>query len=240
MLSIDNLCAGYGVATVLHEVSLKIAARESVAIIGANGAGKSTLVRAICGLLPLSAGAITKDGQDFYTLPAHERPLRGVAAVLEGRHLFGEMTVEANLRLALDHGRQRAETKFDISFDEVLDLFPFMRGRRNARVELLSGGEQQMVAIGRALLLKPDVLILDEPSTGLAPKVVRDIVKVIASLRGRGLSLLLIEQNVAIAAENSDRAYVLSLGRIVRHIAGEEWTGGSATESLTEAYLGKH
>ena len=162
----------------------------------------------------------------------------GIAVVLEGRHLFGELSVEANLRLAEAKGAERTFTKFEYSVDEVLDLFPFMRNRRNALVEVLSGGEQQMVAIGRALLLKPELLVLDEPSTGLAPKVVRDIVRVISALRDRGMSLLLIEQNVAVAVESSDRAYVLSVGKIVDSIGAERWSSASTTEALAKTYLG--
>jgi ABC-type branched-subunit amino acid transport system ATPase component len=183
-------------------------------------------------------GSIFKDDLPIEKLPAYRRADLGIAVVLEGRHLFGELSVEANLRLAEAKGAERTATRFEYSVDEVLDLFPFMRSRRTAPVEVLSGGEQQMVAIGRALLLRPELLILDEPSTGLAPKVVRDIVRVISGLRDRGMSLLLIEQNVAVAAESSDRAYVLSVGKIVDTISPERWNSVSTAQALAKTYLG--
>jgi ABC-type branched-subunit amino acid transport system ATPase component len=242
MLRIDHIEAGYGGQPVLRGVSLSIDRNEAVALIGANGAGKSTLVRALCGLLPVSAGRILHEGKPIEGLPAHQRSQHGIAVVLEGRHLFGELTVRNNLELAAAHGKRTraaataAERRFSI--DQVLDLFPFMRGRLDAAVELLSGGEQQMVAIARALLLQPELLILDEPSTGLSPKVVRDIVGVMAQLRAGGMSVLLVEQNVALAAESSDRAYVMSLGRVVHEIRRGEWDGFRNNAALLKAYLG--
>src|ERR1700712_861858 len=238
VLCTRQLSAGYGKVPVLFEVDIDVGEGESVSIIGANGAGKSTLVRGICGLIPCMSGSILKDGSAIEKMPPYRRAGLGIAVVLEGRHLFGELSVEANLRLAEVKGTERTSAKFEYSVDEVVDLFPFMRGRRNAPVEVLSGGEQQMVAIGRALLLKPELLVLDEPSTGLAPKVVRDIVRVISGLRERGMSLLLIEQNVAVAAESSDRAYVLSVGKIVDSIAAERWNSASTADELARTYLG--
>jgi branched-chain amino acid transport system ATP-binding protein/nonpolar-amino-acid-transporting ATPase len=238
VLSTRQLSAGYGTVPVLFDVDIDVKEGESVSIIGANGAGKSTLVRAICGLIPCMKGSIFKDDLPIEKLPAHRRADLGIAVVLEGRHLFGELSVEANLRLAEAKGAERTATRFEYNIDEVLDLFPFMRSRRTAPVEVLSGGEQQMVAIGRALLLRPELLILDEPSTGLAPKVVRDIVRVISGLRDRGMSLLLIEQNVAVAAESSDRAYVLSVGKIVDTISPERWNSVSTAQALAKTYLG--
>jgi ABC-type branched-subunit amino acid transport system ATPase component len=238
VLSTRQLCAGYGSVPVLFDVDIDVKEGESVSIIGANGAGKSTLVRAICGLIPCMKGSVLKDNSPIEKLPAYRRADLGIAVVLEGRHLFGELSVESNLRLAEAKGAERTGTRFEYSVDEVLDLFPFMRSRRTAAVEVLSGGEQQMVAIGRALLLRPELLILDEPSTGLAPKVVRDIVCVISALRDRGMSLLLIEQNVAVAAASSDRAYVLSVGKIVDTIGPERWNSASTAEALAKTYLG--
>ncbi|HEV2510323.1 ABC transporter ATP-binding protein [Bosea sp. (in: a-proteobacteria)] len=238
MLSTYQLTAGYGAVPVLFDVEIEIRASESVAIIGANGAGKSTLVRTICGLLPTMAGCIEKEGRSIETLAAHGRAGLGIAVVLEGRHLFGELSLESNLRIAEAQGRKRKDVRFDFSFDDVLDLFPFMRARLDAPVGVFSGGEQQMVAIGRALLLKPDLLILDEPSTGLAPKVVREIVQVIQGLRRRGMSLLIIEQHVGVAAECSDRAYVLALGRVVDQLEPDRWHNRATTDDLAKAYLG--
>lgn len=222
----------------LRGVSLAIERNESVAIVGANGAGKSTLVRAICGLLPIARGRITQDGREIQGLPAYRRTQHGIAVVLENRHLFGELTVRNNLDLAAAHGARRGTLGRRFSLDDVVALFPFIRDRLSASVELLSGGEQQMVAIARALLLGPELLIMDEPSTGLAPKVVRDIVAVMATLREAGMSILLVEQNVALAAETSERAYVMSLGRIVHEIKRGEWAGFRGGEDLLRAYLG--
>lgn len=238
MLATRQLTAGYGAVPVLFDVDIEVADGESVSIIGANGAGKSTLVRAVCGLLPAMRGQILKSGAAIEKLPPHRRADLGIAVVLEGRHLFGELSLESNLRIAEAQGHKRRTPRFDLTFAEVLDLFPFMRERLDAPVGVFSGGEQQMVAIGRALLLKPDLLILDEPSTGLAPKVVREIVDVIQNLRRRGMSLLLIEQHVAVAAECSDRAYVLSLGKVVDEIGPERWNLKQTLDSLATAYLG--
>jgi branched-chain amino acid transport system ATP-binding protein/nonpolar-amino-acid-transporting ATPase len=245
MLSVENLEAGYGGLPVLKGVSVSIGRNESVALIGANGAGKSTLVRAICGLLPATSGKITHDGQGIHTLPPHLRTRHGIAVVLENRHLFGELTVRNNLDLAAAHGERHAVERRKIStanrkfnLDQVLDLFPFMRGRLDEAVELLSGGEQQMVAIARALLLNPELLILDEPSTGLSPKVVRDIVGVMAALREGGMSILLVEQNVALAAETSERAYVMALGRVVHEIERGKWDAFMDNDAVLKAYLG--
>jgi branched-chain amino acid transport system ATP-binding protein/nonpolar-amino-acid-transporting ATPase len=238
MLRVENLEAGYGGIPVLHDVSLAIERNEAVAIIGANGAGKSTLVRALCGLLPVSAGRITLDERAIQTLPAHARSQHGIAVVLENRHLFGELSVRNNLMLAAVHSGRRREGTRRFTLDQILDLFPFLRTRLGASVALLSGGEQQMVAIARALLLHPDLLIMDEPSTGLSPKVVRDIVGVMARLREGGMSILLVEQNVALAAETSERAYVMSLGRVVHEVRRGEWAGFMSDERLLRAYLG--
>ena len=243
MLRVEGMKAGYGGLPVLHGVSISVERNESVAIIGANGAGKSTLVRAICGLLPVAAGSVLHDGVPITAVPAHRRALHGIAVVLENRHLFGELTVRNNLDLAAMHGKRRFPRRPSVpdrrfGIDDVVELFPFMRDRLEAPVALLSGGEQQMVAIARALLLHPALLIMDEPSTGLSPKVVRDIVGVMARLREGGMSLLLVEQNVALAAEVSDRAYVMALGRIAHEIRPGEWDGFRRNEALLHAYLG--
>jgi branched-chain amino acid transport system ATP-binding protein/nonpolar-amino-acid-transporting ATPase len=244
MLAVEGLAAGYGGSPVLSDVCLAIGRNEAVGIIGANGAGKSTLVRAICGLLPASAGRILHHGTEIQARPAHARTRLGIAVVLENRHLFGELTVRNNLALAATHGERRrgasatAAASRRFSVDEVLALFPFMRGRLDAPVELLSGGEQQMVAIARALLLHPELLIMDEPSTGLSPKVVRDIVQVMGQLREGGMSILLVEQNVALAAQTCERAYVMALGRIVHEVKPGEWDGLREDERLLRAYLG--
>jgi ABC-type branched-subunit amino acid transport system ATPase component len=238
MLIVEGLSAGYGAVNVLSEVTIEVGHNESVAIVGANGAGKSTLVNAICGLIPTRRGRIVKDGREIHALPAHRRAELGIAVVLENRHLFGELSVRQNLELALTRGQIRKSADVQLGMEDVLELFPFMTERLDSAVDLLSGGEQQMIAIGRALLLKPDLLIMDEPSTGLAPKVVKAIVSVVASLRGRGMSLILVEQNVAVAEQNSDRAYVMSLGRVVKHVDRGGWSEFARSELVT-AYLGR-
>ena len=238
MLATRQLKAGYGAVPVLFDVDIDVRAGESVAIVGANGAGKSTLVRAVCGLIPTMRGVIEKEGRAIQSLPPHDRAGLGIAVVLEGRHLFGELSLESNLRIAETQGSKRRQARFDFGFEDVLALFPFMRARLDAPVGVFSGGEQQMVAIGRALLLKPDLLILDEPSTGLAPKVVREIVEVIQTVRRRGMSLLLIEQHVGVAAECSDRAYVMALGRIRQELTSQSWADQKSVDDLAKAYLG--
>jgi ABC-type branched-subunit amino acid transport system ATPase component len=237
LLRVESVDSGYGGIPILRQVTLSVGADESVAIIGANGAGKSTLVRALCGLLPLSSGSITMNGRPIGGLPAHRRVGEGIGVVLENRHLFGELTVRANLEIARVRGARRAVAR-PFSLDDVCELFPFMRERFDSAVALLSGGEQQMVAIARALLLQPELLVMDEPSTGLAPKILRHIAATVKTLRERGMAILLVEQNVALAAEIADRAYVMSLGRIVHEIQPGQWEGIMDDETVLHAYLG--
>src|SRR5262249_42496910 len=153
----EGLSAGYGEVNVLSDVSIEERHNESVAIVGANGAGKSTLVKAICGLIPARHGRIVKDGHDIHAVPAYRRAELGIAVVLENRHLFGELSVRQNLELALNRGRLRKSASVQLGIEDVLELFPFMNERLDSAVDLLSGGEQQMIAISRALLLKPDL-----------------------------------------------------------------------------------
>lgn len=238
MLEVTSISAGYGALSVLDDVSLRVGDGEAVALVGANGAGKTTLVRTICGLLRARQGRIAKNGSDITQAPPHDLARHGLAVVLENRRLFGELSVRENLVLAETVGRKARGGKLRFTWDEVTDLFPMVRERLDSAVELLSGGQQQMVAIARALLLQPDLLIMDEPSTGLAPKVVKDILLVIKALRERGMGLLLIEQNVGIAAEITDRAYVMAVGRIVHEIGPGEWQSFLTDDRLVKAYLG--
>lgn len=238
MLKIENLTAGYGSLMALHNVSLSVERGESVAIVGANGAGKTTLVRVVCGLISAKGGRVVKDGSDITAEPAHKRLRFGIASLLENRRLFGEFTIRENLRLAEEAGRQHRAANSKFTWKDICDLFPMIAERENTRVELLSGGQQQQVAIARGLLLQPDLLVLDEPSTGLAPKVVKDILQVLRGLRERGMAILLVEQSVGIAVEITERAYVMSLGRVVHEVRGEEWQGFMHDERLAAAYLG--
>ena len=233
-----SVSAGYGALTVLRDVSLRVGDGEAVALVGANGAGKTTLVRTVCGLLRARGGRIVKNGTDITAMPPHSLASHGLAVVLENRRLFGELSVRENLVLAETVGRRVRGGNMRFTWDEVTDLFPVVKERMDAAVELLSGGQQQMVAIARALLLQPDLLIMDEPSTGLAPKVVKDILLVIKALRERGMSLLLVEQNVGIASEITDRAYVMAVGSIVHEIAAGEWQSFLNDDRLVKAYLG--
>ena len=238
MIEVENLEAGYGGVVVLRDVSLRLAANETVAVIGANGAGKSTLVAALCGLIPARAGRIVHRGVDITRFVAHKRARHGIGVVLEGRHLFGPMTARQHLALGSLNARKTLQDEKRFGVDEVLALFPFLRERLDDPVELMSGGEQQMVALGRALLLQPQLLILDEPSTGLSPLVVKQIMGTIGALRLRGMGVLLVEQNVALAAEVADRAYVLSIGCVAHEVRKGEWAGFLADDRLVETYLG--
>jgi branched-chain amino acid transport system ATP-binding protein/nonpolar-amino-acid-transporting ATPase len=236
MLETHQLASGYGKMTILRDIGIRIGDGEVVAIVGANGAGKTTLVRTICGLIAPSAGRIIKNGVDLTQVPTHKRMRHGIAVVLENRRLWGELTVRENLRLAEVNARATSSSR--ITYEDTAKLFPIIAERHASPVELLSGGEQQMVAIARALLMQPDLLIMDEPSTGLAPKIVKDILRVLGGLRERGISLLLVEQNVALVSEIADRGYVMSVGKIVHTVGPGEWAGFLADEKLVKAYLG--
>jgi branched-chain amino acid transport system ATP-binding protein len=233
MLEVDGLEAGYGELRALGGVSVRVGAAEIVALVGSNGAGKTTLLRAIAGLVRPRRGAIRWQGRDLAAVPAHAVVTLGIALVPENRRLFGRMTVEENLGLGAFAGAARAERA--ASFDRVLAIFPRLRERRRQLAGSLSGGEQQMVAIGRALMSRPRLLMLDEPSLGLAPRVVEDIFRVFADINRAGASIFLVEQNVPASLGLAHRAYVLERGLI----AGE----GPARALLDDpqvrrAYLG--
>lgn len=237
MLSVKGLRAGYGALTILKDIDIRIDPGEVVGLVGANGAGKTTLVRALAGLLPAQEGEIRLGAQDITRIPPHRRSGFGLAVVLENRNLFGELTVRENLLLAARTGRERRQV---FSLERIVDLFPAVGEKLNVRCDLLSGGQQQQVAISRALLLQPDVVVMDEPSTGLAPKVVKDIVDVLGRLRADGMSIILVEQNIAIASSATSRAYVMATGRVAHEIADGQWPGFMADEKLVRAYLGQH
>lgn len=237
MLSVKGLCAGYGALSILKGIDVEVGAGEMVGLVGANGAGKTTLVRALAGLLPAQAGLIRLGDDDLTAVPAHRRVGLGLAAVLENRNLFGELTVRENLALAERAGRMRRRI---FNLERIIQLFPAVGEKLNVRCDLLSGGQQQQVAIGRALILQPDVIVMDEPSTGLAPKIVKDILDVLGRLRVDGMSIILVEQNIAIASSATTRAYVMSTGSIVHHIPNGGWPSFLADEKLVGAYLGQH
>jgi branched-chain amino acid transport system ATP-binding protein len=233
-LKVQGITAGYGKVDVIRNISFDIPKGQRVALVGSNGAGKSTIVRVINGLLPARTGAIEWSGKPIQAVRAAARTRAGIATVPEGRLLFSDCTVTENLIAAATWGEAKAVR--EESLDYVGTLFPRLRERSDQIVGTLSGGEQQMVAIGRALMSKPQLLILDEPSIGLAPKVVAEIFEVLGALTATGLSLLLVEQNVQMSLRSVDYGYVLRQGEIV--------VSGSAAELLDnpqvrKAYLGE-
>ena len=220
MLKVVDLKVAYGRVEALHGVTISVQQGEVVTIIGANGAGKSTLLRAICGVLIPRAGSIEFDGEDVTLLDSPHMIRRGVAMVPEGRHVFPEMTVRENLDLGAYY--RRDDTAMRSDFDRVLALFPILKERLNSPGGLLSGGQQQMVALGRALMSRPRLLLLDEPSLGLAPTIVQQLGRVIRELNGSGTTVLLVEQNARMALRLAHRAYVLSTGLVARTGTGDE------------------
>jgi branched-chain amino acid transport system ATP-binding protein len=233
MLRVRDLAAGYGGLPALHGVSLEVKRGEIVALVGANGAGKSTLLRAIAGLLPPRGGRIELDGDRLDGRPAHEIVRAGIAYVPEGRRLFGRLTVLDNLLLgAFSHRDEQSRAR---GLDEAMALFPVLKERSRQLAGTLSGGEQQMLAIARGLMSRPRVLLLDEPSLGIAPKLVARIYEALASINRTGLTLLLVEQNVRAALACASRAYVLQTGRIVREGASTDLLG---SDLVRKAFLG--
>jgi len=218
MLSVADVHVAYGKTPALMGPSLVVGAGEIVSIIGRNGVGKTTLLKTIIGLLRVTSGAISLDGEDLTRLPAHERARRGLGYVPQGRMIFADLTVEENLLIGVDLNRASGRALLE----EVLAEFPRLRERYRQRGDTLSGGEQQMLALGRALVGGPKVLLLDEPSEGIQPSIVQEIEVKIASIsRARGLAIVLVEQNIELAAALARRIYVMEKGRIAREIAPE-------------------
>ncbi len=233
LLEARNLHIGYGDASAVWDVSLDVAAGEIVSVIGPNGAGKTTLVNAIAGLLRCRQGELRFDGCDMNRVAAHAYCGHGIALVPEGRRLFAKMSVEENLELGCYLRVARAERA--PSLERVYGLFPILRDKRRQPAGELSGGQQQMVAIGRALMARPRIVLFDEPSLGLAPTVVDDMFDIIARVRADGAAVLLVEQNVLKAFDVADRAYVLEQGRIVAYgLPGDLLK----QPHIREAYLG--
>jgi branched-chain amino acid transport system ATP-binding protein len=230
MMEVEGLTAGYGAAPVLHEISFQVPAGKIVAVLGANGAGKTTLLRTLSGLVPATAGRILYDGVDLRKERVERMVRRGIAHVPEGRGVITELTVDENLRLGGLWRKPRP------SLDEIYDLFPPLAQRRDRPGNELSGGERQMLAIGRALAAGPRLLLLDEPSLGLAPRVIAQIMSLLRDLRDRtGLAVLLVEQNVRSAMSVADEALVLALGRVVARGASADLRDDA---ELRHAYLG--
>jgi branched-chain amino acid transport system ATP-binding protein len=212
VLEVSNLHSAYGRIEVLRGVSLEVRAGEIVALIGSNGAGKTTLLRALSGVQPITQGEIRFGGERVDRLPSHRRVERGMTQSPEGRQVFGPLSVADNLRLG---AYMRRDKDIENDRDRIFEMFPVLREKRFQAAGGLSGGQQQMLAIGRALMGKPRLLLLDEPSLGLSPLLVDQILAAIVSLRADGITVLLVEQNASAALEISDRAYVMETGRIV-------------------------
>ena len=231
MLSLERVSAGYGDFQALFGVSLEVSAGEAVAVIGPNGAGKTTLLRAISKLIEPSAGDIRLEGRSLAPLPPHEVVARGIAHVPENRRLFPRLTVEENLRM----GAYTARKEFSNRLQSVYGLFPRLEERRRQAAGTLSGGEQQMCAIGRALMSGPKLLLLDEPSAGLAPVMVQSIFALVRRICAQGYTVLIVEQNIRQVLKVVSRAYLLEAGRV--HLAGtaRELLGSS---EIRKAYLG--
>ena len=230
MLEASGLEAGYLGENVVEGVDLRVAAGEAVAVIGSNGAGKTTLFRAICGLLAVSAGRVRFDGRDITGRPAHRVARAGLAYVPAERHLFPGMSVLENLLLGAYPGRPDPS-----AFELVFDLFPRLKERPKQPAGSLSGGEQQMLAVGRALMSRPRLLLLDEPTTGLAPKLARSAYQALQTLKETGVTLLVAEQQVPLALSLADRGYVLENGRVRLEGASEDL---ERNPEVRRAYLG--
>ncbi|MET0538064.1 MAG: ABC transporter ATP-binding protein [Xanthobacteraceae bacterium] len=232
MLTIENLASRYGRIEVLHGISLNVQAGEIVTLVGSNGAGKTTLLRAISGVQPISSGSIRFADQAIDRLRAHQRVARGIVQVPEGRQVFAPLSVADNLQLG---AFTRADKDVRADLDEVYATFPALAERRDTAAGALSGGQQQMLAIGRALMARPKLVLLDEPSMGLAPVLVEQIFSIISGLKTRGLTILLIEQNANAALAIADRGYVIEAGRIVMSGPGRQLLDDPRVRN---AYLG--
>ena len=233
LLEIDGIHVHYGKIEALKGVTVEVNEGEIVTLIGGNGAGKTTTIKTVSGLRPLTSGAIRFDGKDISKVPAHRRVELGISQAPEGRGIFPGMTVFENLDMGAYSRRDRSDLASDV--DRVFTLFPRLAERRSQSGGTLSGGEQQMLAIGRALMARPRVLLLDEPSMGLAPRLVAQIFEIISEINEQGVTILLVEQNAAQALKRADRAYLLETGRIVRGAAASELL---ADDAVRAAYLG--
>jgi branched-chain amino acid transport system ATP-binding protein len=233
MLEVQHVDVSYGRASVLHDVSLSVERGEIVVLLGPNGAGKTTTLRAISGMLAPRAGTIDFEGRRLNGLPPNRVAELGLLHVPEGRQLFGDLSVVDNLLMGAYAPPARARR--DESLEQCLTLFPVLRGRRRQTAASLSGGEQQMVAVGRALMARPRMLLLDEPSLGLAPQLVATIFDVICKVNAEGVSVLLVEQNVRHSLRVAHRAYVLEGGRVVRHGTAAQL---AADPMVRRSYLG--
>lgn len=234
MLKVEKINISYGAIHAIHDLSLEVNNGEIVTLIGANGAGKTSTLRAISGLNPIKFGEITYDGKVISNIGAHKIVSYGLSQVPEGRRVFGDQTIEENLLLGAYLRKSKSEIK--ASMEEVFTLFPRVKERRKQLAGTMSGGEQQMLAIGRALMAKPKLLLLDEPSMGLAPIVVEEIFEIIKNIRKAGTTILLVEQNANAALQIADRGYVLETGSVVLEGLAQDLLHD---DSVRKAYLGE-
>jgi branched-chain amino acid transport system ATP-binding protein len=234
MLEVEDLHAGYGAIEVLKGISLRVDEGEIVTLIGANGAGKTSALMTICGCVPTRAGTVTFRGENLRAVPAHEIVKRGLVQAPEGRKIFPRLTVQENLEMGAFTRRDKPGIASDLA--RVLELFPILAERRAQAGGTLSGGEQQMLAVGRALMTRPRLLLLDEPSLGLAPLIVARIFEVIKQLNSEGVTILLVEQNARMALKLAHRGYVLQTGRIILHDQAQSLL---QNPSIQSAYLGE-
>jgi branched-chain amino acid transport system ATP-binding protein len=235
ILAVTDLCVSYGKVEALHHVSLKVRPGEIVTVIGPNGAGKTTLLSAIMGVLPYSRGEISYQGQIARHVDIEQMVARGMTLVPEKRELFGEMSVEDNLLLGAFMRRRLGFRDERQTLEKVFEIFPRLKERHQQSAGTLSGGERQMLAVGRALMAQPKILMLDEPSLGLAPLIVREIFRVIADLRDLGVAILLVEQNARAALQVSDYGYVLETGEIALEGPSDQLEDDP---KVVESYLG--
>lgn len=233
MLKIENLVVKYGMIEALKGISFEVNDGEIVTLIGANGAGKTTTLQTISGLLSPTSGSIMLNDQDLTKIPSHKIVSLGLAQVPEGRRVFANQTVEENLKLGAYSMKDKAVIAKGL--DNAYDLFPRLKERRNQLAGTLSGGEQQMLAMGRALMTSPKIMLMDEPSMGLSPLLVKEIFRIIKDINERGTTVLLVEQNAKMALGIADRAYVIETGKISLEGTGEEL---SNSEQVKKAYLG--
>ncbi|GGC86965.1 ABC transporter ATP-binding protein [Chelatococcus reniformis] len=233
MLTVEHLSSRYGRIEALHDVTLHVAAGEIIALVGSNGAGKTTLLKALSGVQPIVAGRVRFDGREIQRIAAHRRVRLGLVQVPEGRQVFGPLSVEENLLVgAWTRGRAIAD---DLA--RIFVTFPMLADFRHRAAGTLSGGQQQMLAIGRALMARPRLLLLDEPSMGLAPLLIDQIFAIIADIRSQGVTVLVVEQNVQAALAIADRGYVLETGRITLEGSGRSLI---CDDRVRQAYLGVH
>jgi len=235
LLEVDGLCVNYGHIEAIRDVSFGVEEGTVATLIGANGAGKTTTLKTISGLRKVRAGQIRFDGKDITHLPPYERVLMGVSQSPEGRGVFPGMTVLENLDMGAFVRKDRKTAAYQQDLDRVFDLFPRLKERERQAAGSMSGGEQQMLAIGRALMAKPRLILLDEPSMGLAPKLIQQIFSIIGEINQQGTTVLLVEQNAAQALKRADTAHILETGEIVRSGTGTELSGD---DSVKAAYLG--